>query len=842
MSHEPEVVRLQRRLERERRARLEAEAIAEDTTRGLYEANRGLRRSKSDLAGASALVALLQRAVVAANEAGALEEAARTVLDEVCHYTGWPVGHLYVTDGHDELAPSTVWHTEQPERYQRFREVTERTRLRAGVGLPGRVLALGRPVWITDVTKDNNFPRARQAVDIGVRAAFGFPVLVGTEVVAVLEFFAQASIEPDEHLLETMAHIGAQLGRVVERTRAQHALRASEEQIRLVIETAHDAFVAIDVDGRIVEWNRQAEQIFGWAREHVFGRPLAETIIPPQHREAHATGLARFLHTREGPVLGRRLELTALHRDGHEFAVEITPWSVGIGEAQRFNAFVHDISERKEFERQLAHQALHEPLTGLPNRALLLDRLRHGLARGRRDETVTAVLFIDLDRFKAVNDSLGHEAGDQLLLAVAARLPGSLRPGDTLARLGGDEFVILCEDLADSHDAVSIAQRLITGLATPFALPAGEVFVSASIGIAVAHGTGHDAEELLGDADMAMYRAKERGRGIYELYDHTMRARLIHRLATEKALRHGVDHDELFVVYQPTVDLATAAVTGVEALVRWQHPERGLLAPAEFIPLAEETGLIVPIGAQVLRQACRQVSSWAHSGAGSPLLCAMVNLSLHQLDDAFVNTVAEILHESGLQPERLILELTESALIHDDGSTMYHLGELRRLGVRLAIDDFGTGYSSLDRLRRMPVETLKIDKSFTAELETTLEGTPLVAAIITMAHSLGLRVIAEGVETPDQLSTLRRLGCDAAQGYLLSRPAPATDIEQFLRDPTPRIDPPAQQETHGAPHQEIEARIMRIISQAISGKQDVELTTRSLHTEIEHLIGLSKPA
>jgi diguanylate cyclase (GGDEF)-like protein/PAS domain S-box-containing protein len=828
---------LERRLTREHRARLEAEAIAERATRDLYETIQELQESQIRLDENAAMVALLQRAAIAANEAVELEEAVQIVLDEVCRYTRWPVGHCYLRDTGGVLSPSSVWHLDDPTRYRRFRQVTEATPLRPGEGLPGRVLT-GGPAWINDVTHDTNFPRAAHLADIGVKAGFAFPVMVGDEVVGVLEFFAEEPREPNRPLLDVMAHIGTQLGRVVERQRAADDLRASEEQTRLVIETANDAFIAIDPASRIIDWNHQAETTFGWTREEAIGRMLVDTIIPPNHRAAHSHGVAHFLATGEGPVLGRRVELSALHRDGHEFPIELTPWAVREGDTHRFNAFVHDISERKTMERQLEHQALHDPLTGLPNRTLLLDRLRHTLARSRRDRQMSAILFVDLDRFKAVNDSLGHEAGDRLLLAVAARIPAALRPGDTLARLGGDEFVILCEDVASSDDAEAIATRILETLSEPFTLPTGEAFITASIGIALASGEGENPDELLGDADLAMYRAKERGKGVHELFDHHMRARLVERMATEKALRQAVDRDEFFLVYQPIVELGTGTLRGVEALVRWRHPERGLVPPSEFIPLAEETGLIMPVGNFVLDGACSQTREWEQRRGGSRLTAA-VNVSVRQLEVAgFVDEVARLIAEHHLAPGDLTLEVTESVLMHN--SSIHRLWELRELGVRLAIDDFGTGYSSLDRLRRMPVDALKIDKSFIDEIDTGPPGTSLVAAIIAMAHSLGLTLIAEGVETEHQLHTLRRLGCDEVQGYLLARPVTPDELEQTFDGP-PFAALLADDASGAGPGREaVEAKLMAVVSEAMRGKGNLEPITRSLLAELERLVRVAE--
>ena len=780
--NEPGPEQLRRRADRERRARLEAERLAEAATRDLYIALEDLRASTAAVELAHKNLELLQRAAVAANEAASLEEAAARVLADVTAATGWPIGHLYVTDeGGQRVVPTTVWHLDDPEGAAAFRRITEASPLGRGEGLPGRVLETREPAWIVDVTADPNFPRAAHAEDIGVRAGFGFPVLLHGEPVAVLEFFATEPADPDDGLLQAMAHIGTQLGRVVERTRAEAALRLSEAENRLIVETADDAFIAIDADSTILEWNRAAERIFGWTREEAIGRTLPETIIPAVHREAHIRGLSRYMTSGSGAVLNRRLELTACRKDKSELPVELTPWAIGHGEGVRFNAFVSDITERKEFERQLRHQALHDTLTGLPNRALLLDRMAHALSRCQREGCMTAVLFVDLDRFKAVNDTFGHDAGDRLLLAVAARLPMVIRPSDTVARLGGDEFVVVCEGLTDRHQAVDIAERLVSVMRAPIVIGGTEVVISASVGLAVTTGDA-DPEQLLGDADLAMYRAKERRNGVFEMFDESMRLRLAERVAIETALRVGVAAGQLTAVYQPIVSLADGHLVAVEALARWRHPERGMVPPSEFIPVAEETGLIGALGDFILEQACTQLLAWREEHGDRAPDAVTVNVSVRQIEqDDFVAGVHALLTRLRFPPERLLLEITESAVMHDETVMVDRLSALRDLGIRLAIDDFGTGYSSLGRLSVLPVDTLKIDRSLVAGLDTAPAGEALVSAAVAVAHSLGLRVVAEGIETVAQREALGALGCDAGQGFLLARPLPAADLSASLR-------------------------------------------------------------
>jgi diguanylate cyclase (GGDEF)-like protein len=439
--------------------------------------------------------------------------------------------------------------------------------------------------------------------------------------------------------------------------------------------------------------------------------------------------------------------------------------------------------ERKRVEVELAHQALHDALTGLPNRGLFLDRLAQALARIGRHSSALAVLFCDLDRFKVVNDSLGHGAGDMLLVDVARRLEDVLRAGDTAARFGGDEFVILCEDISGAHQAIAVADRVSEVLAAPFVVGDDEVFVRTSIGIAMAAGQQARPESLVRDADAAMYRAKERGGGVYEVFDDEMRARAVKRLEIENALYRALDRGEFLLHYQPQVSLATGAVAGLEALVRWQHPERELVMPGEFIASAEETGLIIEIGEWVLREACEQAARWALlRGAGPPVRLS-VNLSARQCAHPdLVGLVATALRESGVDPATICLEITETAVMADMEATVEVLDQLRALGVTLAIDDFGTGWSSLRALQRFPVDEVKIDKSFIDGMARDPQEAAIVAAIISLSHALGLRTVAEGIESVSQVDRLRALGCDLAQGYFFWRPASAADLSPLLSD------------------------------------------------------------
>jgi diguanylate cyclase (GGDEF)-like protein len=431
-------------------------------------------------------------------------------------------------------------------------------------------------------------------------------------------------------------------------------------------------------------------------------------------------------------------------------------------------------------------QAFHDALTGLPNRALFLDRLEHALARARRGHAALAVLFVDLDRFKLINDTLGHGAGDELLVQAGQRLRATVREADTAARFGGDEFAILLEDDTHTRDATQVAQRVIDALQAPFEVGGREVFVSASVGIATSRAGQEDAAELLRNADVAMYRAKQEGSGGYHIFEPGMRVALLERLELEADLQRAVEQREFTVVYQPIVSLERSGVSGFEALVRWSHPTRGLVSPAEFIPLAEETGLILPIGRFVLHEACRQAARWQREYPADPPRTVSVNLSARQLRQAgLVEEVAEALAASRLDPGCLVLEITESLLIQDTDATIAKLRALKGLGVHLAIDDFGTGYSSLSYIRQLPVDILKVDKSFIDGVHESPEASAVAKAIIRLGRTLNLRTVAEGIEEPAQVEALRSMQCQLGQGYLFAKPLSSAELEQRLSTEVP---------------------------------------------------------
>ena len=440
-----------------------------------------------------------------------------------------------------------------------------------------------------------------------------------------------------------------------------------------------------------------------------------------------------------------------------------------------------DLEERKRVEQSIRHMAHHDALTGLPNRTLFRDRLTHAMAQADRYHQKLAVLFLDLDRFKAINDTLGHNVGDQLLKIAAERLRSCVRDCDTVARLGGDEFTVIVDDILDVQDAAVVAQKILDTLSQPFNLHGHEVFISVSVGITLYPNDDESADNLLRNADSAMYRAKEYGRNNYQFYVADMNVKARARLMLESSLRRALDRGEFALYYQPRVDLLSGRVIGAEALLRWRHPEMGLVPPVEFIPILEETGMIIPVGDWVLRQASQQNRAWQDMGL--PPIRMAVNLSVRQfIQKDLAESVLRILEQAGLSPEYMELEITEDLLLEHNQTNIITLTKLRNQGIHISIDDFGTGYSSLSYLKRLPIDTLKIDQSFVRDIDTDPDNKAIASAIIAMANSLHLNVLAEGVETDEQLAFLRAQGCNEIQGFSFSHPLPADEFERLLRE------------------------------------------------------------
>ena len=563
---------------------------------------------------------------------------------------------------------------------------------------------------------------------------------------------------------------------ITERKQAEAALQESEARKSAIVQTALDCVVTIDHEGKILEFNPAAERVFGHQRAEVLGRELAQVIIPPSQREAHRQGLKRYLATGETQVLGKRIELTALRSDGSEFPVELAITRMGTEGPPTFTGFVRDITQRKAAEADIEHLAFYDPLTQLPNRRLLLDRLQQALAARTRSRQQGAILFIDLDDFKSLNDNQGHDVGDMLLQQVAQRLLAVVREVDTVARLGGDEFVVVLEELNGNRQQAAIqaeivGEKFLAALAQPFILAGHEHHSTAGIGVTLFSDHRETVDDLLKRADLAVYQAKAAGRNKLRFFDQEMQAAVSARTAMEADLRRGVREGQLVIHYQPQVD-SEGRLTGAEALVRWQHPRRGLIEPAEFIPLAEETGLIQPLGQWVLESVCAQLRNWS-TGPDTAHLSLAMNVSAHEFrHPEFLPRVLAVIDQTGVDPHKLMLEFTESLLLDDLQGTVAKMTALRARGGGFSLDDFGTGYSSLAYLKHLPLDQLKIDRYFVRDILTDSNDAAIARTIMALGQSLGLAVIAEGVETVEQRDFLAGQGCHAFQGYLFGPPGP----------------------------------------------------------------------
>ena len=576
---------------------------------------------------------------------------------------------------------------------------------------------------------------------------------------------------------------------ILERERAQVVLRQSEARFRSLVLNGSDVIAIIDSAGILSYASPSSMRVLGYSPEKCLHRCVFDVI----HPEDLSQSIETLCQAGAESTLQAPHELRIQHANGSWCYVEVSATNLLDDPSVKGIVLnLHDITQRKRLEDQLVRQAFYDALTGLPNRVLVRDRLNHAIKRFQRSPFRLAVAYIDLDNFKTINDSLGHGVGDQLLQAVARRLVEGVRSSDTVARLGGDEFLVLLEDIGTDAEMNRVIERLNERLQAPLQLDRHELIVTASIGIALCC-PDSTSDLLVRNADLAMYAAKAKGRSRYEIFHPQMNERARDRLELETDLRRAIRDDELRVVYQPVVVLPTGRMQGVEALVRWEHPRRGMIGPGEFIPLAEQTGLIIPLGLWVLNQSCRQAKAWQELCPDRPLQVS-VNLSARQFSQAgLAESVASILHATQLDPALLKLEITESAAMEDGESAIAVMNELCQLGVQLAIDDFGTGYSSFSYLKRFPVNTLKIDRSFVDKLDQASEDRIIARAIIALAHALGLEVTGEGIETLEQRQILLEMGCELGQGYYFSRPTTPAAISAMLIEMDDVVAPPIRQ-------------------------------------------------
>ena len=571
------------------------------------------------------------------------------------------------------------------------------------------------------------------------------------------------------------------VGSMIERAANSEALFEEKERAQVTLNSIGDAVMSTDISGQVTYLNAIAESLTGWSKDEAIGHPLEDVlrIVNGATRETAANPMA--LAIRENKIVALTPNCILIRRDGVESAIEDSAAPIHDRRGQVTGAVMvfHDVSVARAMILKMSYLAQHDSLTDLPNRVLLNDRLTEAIALSSRHERKLAVLFLDLDRFKHINDSLGHIVGDRLLQSVGRRLFTCVRSSDTVSRQGGDEFVVLLWEVKHAPDAAVAAEKILQALREPHLIDQHELHITGSIGIVTYPDDGTDAETLMKKADFAMYHAKETGRDSCQFFKSEMNVQAIERQSLEGSLRHAIERQELLLYYQPKINLATGGMTGVEALIRWHHPQRGLVPPGQFIAIAEECGLIVPIGRWVLSEACRQARAW--QVAGLPPMCVAINISSVELRaPGFASGVRAILRETGLEPRYLELELTETFLMQDSRSTAEVLKELKEIGVLLALDDFGTGYSSLSYLKRFPIDAVKIDQSFVRDLTTDPDDAGIVTAVIAMGRSLHMRVVAEGVETREQLEILQEHCCPQGQGYYFSRPVPAVEFRQLL--------------------------------------------------------------
>jgi diguanylate cyclase (GGDEF)-like protein/PAS domain S-box-containing protein len=855
--------------------------------------------ASSELATDASFVELIESVSAATSMAQTIPEAMFAALGRICQWTGWPVGHVYLAGSRieDPLQPSTVWHLAHPDRFDPFRRVTEATPLPTGVGLPGRVLASGRPAWIVDVTKDANFPRGHVCEQVGLRGAFSFPVAVAERVYAIMECFSADAVRPDMRLLEVTAHIGRQLGRVIQSMETEIALRDSETRFRSVAESATDAIVAADQEGVMVSWNRGAERIFGYTEPEVLGKPLS-VLMPERFRDMHDAGMRRVVDggVAASRLIGSTVEVVGLRKDGREFPLELSlaTWDSPNGRffsgiirdiserkkaeekikalletapdpiveidsdgrivlanartdelfgyersemvkrpieklfsersrelvAERFHAIIsgadaggsltlgqdmwgqrkdgsefpvdvtvstmatdeglvitsiiRDVTDRKRFETQLQHLADHDALTELFNRRRFEQELNEYGDYARRYKETGAVLLLDLDRFKFVNDTHGHKAGDEVIRAVGNALRESVRQSDVVARLGGDEFAVLLKNVHQAEAERVACLMLATVRDRELPLSGHRTTMTTSIGIAP-FGEDVITENLLVNADLAMYAAKDAGGNRYEVSndDGEHLSGMQARLGWVDQIRRALDEDRLVLYCQPIMHLATNAVTQWELLLRMMGEDGEMIPPAVFIPTAERFGLIQEIDRWVVRNAIEMLDIYRDIPGGIRL---EVNVSGKSMSDPeLLELVERDITSKRVDPANLVFEITETAAIANMEEARAFADRLTVLGCRFALDDFGAGFSSFYYLKYLPLNYLKIDGDFIKGLTSSVTDQLVVKSMVDIARGMGMKTIAEFVEAPETAQMLHDKGVDYSQGYYHGRPRPVLD-------------------------------------------------------------------
>jgi diguanylate cyclase (GGDEF)-like protein/PAS domain S-box-containing protein len=674
------------------------------------------------------------------------------------------------------LRAAGVWH--QPATaIPRMDAHVQKYGLALGEELPGTAWQTAEVQWQPSLDAGDDSLRIMKAVDEGMRCVVAVPIRSSGEVVGVLELFGAEARAPSDRARIALSSIGEQVGRQLERLSAESALRASEEHYRGVTERATDAVISIDSKGTILSANQAAEAMFGYSRTELVGHSLT-MLMPESLRVGHEAGLRRYRETGRRNMSWEKVDLQGLRKDGREISLQASLAELSVGKDRIFTGWIRDVTLARRQESELVHQAMHDSLTQLPNRSLLQDRLSRAVLVGHRHKQPLALLFMDLDGFKDVNDTFGHYCGDLLLQQVARRLEHVLRESDSVARLGGDEFAMLLPS-TDESGAVLATQRLLAALHEPFSVEGKDFAISASVGIAMFPDHGDDVLSLMRLADVAMYAAKRAASG-HAVYDEERDSHGSLRLVRIVELRSGIEANQLVLHYQPKVNLRDGRTEDVEALVRWVHPERGMVPPDDFIPLAEESGLMKDLTVWVLNEALRQHKRWREDGLD---LRIAVNFSAGMLqDEGLPALVKGLLEQWSVDPGRLEIEITESAFMETPQRARDTVRELHAMGIWISIDDFGTGYSSLGYLKHLRVDEVKVDRSFVIDMDSNREDEPIVRSVVNLGHNFGLRVVAEGVDNRRTIDMLRSMGCDVAQGFYLSRPLAADALVEWLAD------------------------------------------------------------
>ncbi|MFM6190464.1 EAL domain-containing protein [Planktothrix sp.] len=718
---------------------------------------------------------LLQRITKEVSSAHDFDTALEVVLRLVCETIGWEFGEAWVPHPLENYLECSRISYHRVDNLEEFQRLSQQYIFQPNQGLIGQIYSSQKPKWIFDLEQESQeeFPRKNIAIPFGLKAGFGLPIVVEHQVLVVLVFFTIINKPEDQRLLNLVSSIGAQLGTVFQRKQA-------EAKYRSIFENAIEGIFQISRDGEYIRVNPAFATILGYSSpDSLIGTNSFIREVFAHHQQFYQM---MDLLDKDHEINNFEAEV---YRSDHSLIWILANIRAILDSKKEhilyYEGSIVEITSFKETEEKLRYSASHDSLTNLWNRAFFVEHLKQAILQCQEQKGYHfSVLFLDLDGFKFINDSLGHGSGDQLLISIAQRLKMCLRNGDILARLGGDEFTILLENVESLEEIKEIAERVLQVLKKPFNLEGNQIFTGSSIGIVQSSSEYLLPSEVLRDADTAMYRAKQQGKGCYVVFDATMRTDALRRLQLQTDLRWAIERHQFQLHYQPIIDLETDEISGFEALLRWEHPHEGFISPAEFIPVAEEAGLIVDIGEWVLREACRQLYQWKQKFNGHPRLRMSVNLSSQQFTPDLSQKIDRILNETQVSGGELKLEITETALMSDPQLAITTLNELKHRNIKLCIDDFGTGYCSLGYLHQFPVDILKIDRSFVSQMFFDENKRELVKVIVTLAHSLGMDAIAEGIESQEQLYQLKSLQCQYGQGFYFSKPLNAQEAERLL--------------------------------------------------------------